>query len=80
LLEGFHFLILSDVLDPYHTYLSLAAISICPSILNSSSATDLDLDISADPASWRFERLDALLNAGEATARWARAHIPAPES
>ncbi|TEB39976.1 terpenoid cyclases/Protein prenyltransferase [Coprinellus micaceus] len=54
--------------DPYHTYLSLAAISLYP----------LDLDASDTSAeTWKLEPLDPLLNAKESTARWARQYIPA---
>jgi geranylgeranyl transferase type-1 subunit beta len=50
--------------DPYHTYLSLAAISI--------------YSASIDPAlsSWKLKPLDHLLNASEETVAWARQHIP----
>ncbi|KAF9005545.1 terpenoid cyclases/protein prenyltransferase alpha-alpha toroid [Cyathus striatus] len=52
--------------DPYHTYLSLAALSMYP-------VTEED----GGDASWNLETLDPLLNAKEETARWARRHIPA---
>ncbi|KAK0185654.1 terpenoid cyclases/protein prenyltransferase alpha-alpha toroid [Armillaria mellea] len=48
--------------DPYHTYLSLAALSMYP--------PDVD-------STWAFEPLDPLLNARVETSNWARAHIPA---
>ncbi|KAK0222201.1 terpenoid cyclases/protein prenyltransferase alpha-alpha toroid [Armillaria fumosa] len=48
--------------DPYHTYLSLAALSMYP--------PDAD-------STWAFEPLDPLLNARVETSNWARAHIPA---
>jgi len=54
--------------DPYHTYLSLAALSICSPGLDSTQA---------NAASWKFERLDPLVNAKEVTAQWARKYIPA---
>ncbi|KAI9069323.1 terpenoid cyclases/Protein prenyltransferase [Trametes sanguinea] len=50
--------------DPYHTYLSLAILSILPA------------DHAGDE-SWKLPRLDALWNATEDTAAWARQHIPA---
>lgn len=52
--------------DPYHTYLSLAALAIFP--------------VADEPGfdeSFELARLDPLLNATEETARWAREHIPA---
>jgi len=58
-------------LDPYHTYLSLAALSMY------SPATQI---IDNNAASWQLEPLDPLLNAREETARWAREHIPARRS
>ncbi|KAF8895223.1 terpenoid cyclases/protein prenyltransferase alpha-alpha toroid [Infundibulicybe gibba] len=54
--------------DPYHTYLSLAALSIyIPSMGNADLNT----------ASWTFETLDPLLNARMGTSDWAKVHIPA---
>ncbi|KII91069.1 hypothetical protein PLICRDRAFT_52738 [Plicaturopsis crispa FD-325 SS-3] len=52
--------------DPYHTYLSCAALSMYP-------PTGLD---GALGKSWAFSALDPLINANEDTARWARRHIP----
>ncbi|KZT67125.1 terpenoid cyclases/Protein prenyltransferase [Daedalea quercina L-15889] len=52
--------------DPYHTYLSLAALA-----LFQSPNTD---------ESWRLPRLDPLWNATLETACWAREHIPATKS
>ncbi|KAI0927734.1 hypothetical protein AcW1_007107 [Taiwanofungus camphoratus] len=49
--------------DPYHTYLSLAALAIQP-----PQGVD---------SSWGLPSLDALWNATEDTVRWARNHIPA---
>ncbi|KDQ62075.1 hypothetical protein JAAARDRAFT_189449 [Jaapia argillacea MUCL 33604] len=49
--------------DPYHTYLSLAALSIHPP--HTSDTT------------WKLDALDPLLNARSATAAWAREKIPA---
>ncbi|KAI0759362.1 terpenoid cyclases/Protein prenyltransferase [Trametes elegans] len=49
--------------DPYHTYLSLAILSILPAN-------------HGDDESWTLPRLDALVNATEETAAWARQHIP----
>ena len=51
--------------DPYHTYLSLAALSMYP------PESDGDAD------AWVFEPLDPLLNAREKTASWIRMHCPA---
>ncbi|KAH7885200.1 terpenoid cyclases protein prenyltransferase [Phlebopus sp. FC_14] len=50
--------------DPYHTYLSLAAVALYP------------LPKFADSDSWQLRPLDPLLNANEDTTRWAREHIP----
>jgi geranylgeranyl transferase type-1 subunit beta len=55
--------------DPYHTYLSLAALSMYQPDLDSTHPI---------AASWKFERLDALLNAKQTTAEWALKYIPAP--
>ncbi|KAJ3998832.1 terpenoid cyclases/protein prenyltransferase alpha-alpha toroid [Lentinula boryana] len=52
--------------DPYHTYLSLAALSMFPPPI---SAND------ANSSSWVFDALDPLINAREETAKWARTHI-----
>ncbi|KAI0770607.1 terpenoid cyclases/Protein prenyltransferase [Fomes fomentarius] len=49
--------------DPYHTYLSLAILAILPSKKQE------------DP-SWKLPRLNALWNATEETAQWAKEHIP----
>ncbi|GLB38600.1 putative terpenoid cyclases protein prenyltransferase [Lyophyllum shimeji] len=57
--------------DPYHTYLSLAALSMY--MPASALASD-----QRHAASWTFEPLDPLLNARVETARWARKYIPAP--
>jgi geranylgeranyl transferase type-1 subunit beta len=54
--------------DPYHTYLSLAALSMYPP---EASATG------EYSASWNFAPIDPLLNAREETALWIRQHIPA---
>ncbi|KAF8158421.1 terpenoid cyclases/protein prenyltransferase alpha-alpha toroid [Crassisporium funariophilum] len=54
--------------DPYHTYLSLAALSMYPPGLK-------DTDEAAD--SWKFAPLDPLLNAKEETSLWIRKHCPA---
>lgn len=53
--------------DPYHTYLSLAALSMYPPPLDHNSSVK---------ASWDFEALDPLLNAREGTVKWMREHIP----
>ncbi|KAK7689911.1 hypothetical protein QCA50_006550 [Cerrena zonata] len=47
--------------DPYHTYLSLAALCLFP-------LEDADV-------SWRLPRLDPLWNASEPTANWIREHV-----
>ena len=58
----------SPWIDPYHTYLSLAALCMYPP----------ELAVSEQNAqSWRFEPLDPLLNAKESTAFWLRQHVPA---
>lgn len=53
--------------DPYHTYLSLAALSMYP---------PKTFDGDARPESWAFDSLDPLLNARIGTALWARKYIP----
>jgi geranylgeranyl transferase type-1 subunit beta len=53
--------------DPYHTYLSLAALSMYPPHLDR---------MNTNAASWDFEPLDPLLNARGETATWARQYIP----
>ncbi|KAI0642970.1 terpenoid cyclases/Protein prenyltransferase [Trametes meyenii] len=50
--------------DPYHTYLSLAILSILPT------------DHGDDP-SWELPRLDPLWNATEITVEWIKNHVPA---
>jgi geranylgeranyl transferase type-1 subunit beta len=50
--------------DPYHTYLSLAAIAMFPPPESEGGGT------------WAIEPLDPLINAKSSTAQWARAHIP----
>ncbi|KAL0570569.1 geranylgeranyl transferase type-1 subunit beta [Marasmius crinis-equi] len=57
--------------DPYHTYLSLAALSIYPPPLDQNSTAK---------TSWEFEKLDPLLNAREGTVKWLREHIAKPGS
>ncbi|KAN0087652.1 Terpenoid cyclases/protein prenyltransferase alpha-alpha toroid [Tylopilus felleus] len=49
--------------DPYHTYLSLAAVAMYP-------------PLSSVEGSWKLQPLDPLLNANEATSSWARKYIP----
>jgi len=51
--------------DPYHTYLSLAALSMYPPETDNLSET------------WAFEPLDPLLNAREKTSTWIRTYCPA---
>ncbi|KIJ62659.1 hypothetical protein HYDPIDRAFT_114319 [Hydnomerulius pinastri MD-312] len=51
--------------DPYHTYLSLAAVAVYPP---------------SNGQSWQLQSLDPLLNANEETSKWAREHIPQPAS
>lgn len=53
--------------DPYHTYLSLAALSMYSPGSNSTHPNF---------ASWKFEPLDPLLNSKQATAEWAMTYIP----
>ncbi|KAF9815988.1 hypothetical protein IEO21_04315 [Rhodonia placenta] len=53
----------SERSDPYHTYLSLAALAIYP-----PPAAD---------ETWKLPSLNVLWNATTETARWARKHIPA---
>jgi hypothetical protein len=48
--------------DPYHTYLSLAAVALCPPPNTG--------------VGWKLQPLDPLLNANEETSSWARKHIP----
>ncbi|KAG9315698.1 terpenoid cyclases/protein prenyltransferase alpha-alpha toroid [Chiua virens] len=55
--------------DPYHTYLSLAAIAMFPPSANDSAE-----------GSWRLQPLDPLLNANEATSSWVRKYIPSRPS
>lgn len=50
-------------LDPYHTYLSLAAIAMFPPPESAGNT-------------WVVEPLDPLINARLSTAQWARDHIP----
>ncbi|KAG6808275.1 hypothetical protein H0H92_004670 [Tricholoma furcatifolium] len=55
--------------DPYHTYLSLAALAMyTPTLIMGDHV---------HAASWTFESLDPLLNAREETSRWAKKYIPA---
>ncbi|KAJ6591620.1 terpenoid cyclases/protein prenyltransferase alpha-alpha toroid, partial [Mycena vulgaris] len=51
--------------DPYHTYLSIAALTMYPPNLPDGGSK-----------SWEFERLDPLLNARDETVRWIREHVP----
>jgi len=50
--------------DPYHTYLSLAAIAMFPPPESAGGGT------------WAIEPLDPLINANLPTVQWARDHIP----
>ncbi|KAF9568753.1 terpenoid cyclases/Protein prenyltransferase [Agrocybe pediades] len=54
--------------DPYHTYLSLAALSMYQPSEQAAGAYT---------ATWKFQQLDPLLNANEETAAWVRKYIPA---
>jgi geranylgeranyl transferase type-1 subunit beta len=56
------------ITDPYHTYLSLAALSICPP----AAAGFIPPSHSA---SWTFENLDALLNGRVEVVQWIRDHV-----
>jgi len=51
--------------DPYHTYLSLAAIAMFPPPESAEGG-----------GTWAIESLDPLINAKVSTAQWARDHIP----
>ncbi|THV03630.1 terpenoid cyclases/Protein prenyltransferase [Dendrothele bispora CBS 962.96] len=53
--------------DPYHTYLSLAALSMYPPPFSNANENN--------NASWIFEPLDPLINAKEETAKWAREKV-----
>ncbi|PPQ65900.1 hypothetical protein CVT26_000920 [Gymnopilus dilepis] len=53
--------------DPYHTYLSLAALSMYQPSAEFAGA---------QAESWKFGPLDPLLNAKEDTAAWIRTHAP----
>ena len=55
-------------IDPYHTYLSLAALSMYQPSEQSAGA---------HVESWKFQPLDPLLNARQETAAWVRKYIPA---
>ncbi|CAA7261529.1 unnamed protein product [Cyclocybe aegerita] len=57
------------ITDPYHTYLSIAALSMYPPGLSDSHPNF---------QSWRFASLDPLLNAREETVQWIREHVPVP--
>ncbi|KJA24010.1 hypothetical protein HYPSUDRAFT_39125 [Hypholoma sublateritium FD-334 SS-4] len=57
--------------DPYHTYLSLAALAMYPPHLS---------DTDDNARSWRLDALDPLLNAREETTLWIRRHIPVPSN
>ncbi|KAH7912545.1 terpenoid cyclases/protein prenyltransferase alpha-alpha toroid [Hygrophoropsis aurantiaca] len=57
--------------DPYHTYLSLAALALY---------TPEEEHGRGPSTSWKLDPLDPLLNAKQETANWARSHIPAPKS
>ncbi|KAJ7652606.1 terpenoid cyclases/protein prenyltransferase alpha-alpha toroid [Mycena rosella] len=54
--------------DPYHTYLSLAAVAMYAPRLEASARRY---------GQWEFTPFDPLLNARVETVRWAREHIPA---
>ncbi|KAJ7066578.1 terpenoid cyclases/protein prenyltransferase alpha-alpha toroid, partial [Mycena amicta] len=56
--------------DPYHTYLSIAALSLYPPHIPDDESTPV-------LRSWEFGRLDPLLNATTETVAWIRAHVPA---
>ncbi|KAF9533301.1 terpenoid cyclases/protein prenyltransferase alpha-alpha toroid [Crepidotus variabilis] len=53
--------------DPYHTYLSLAALSMYPPQVHDGNSTS---------ETWKFGVLDPLLNAREETVAWIRSHVP----
>ncbi|KAJ7668352.1 terpenoid cyclases/protein prenyltransferase alpha-alpha toroid [Mycena rosella] len=54
--------------DPYHTYLSIAALTMYPPNVPGEGSLS---------KSWDFETLDPLLNAREETVAWIREHVPA---
>lgn len=54
--------LLTTLVDPYHTYLSLAAVAMYASESEAGY-------------SWRLQRLDPLLNAREETSRWVRERL-----
>jgi len=68
--------------DPYHTYLSLAALSTQATAARAGPDGDIEhsaADAHVDPSrstSWELPPLDPLLNATVDTAAWAREHIP----
>lgn len=53
--------------DPFHSYLSLASLSIYPPEVHEESE---------DKESWVMPTLDPLVNARVETAQWAREHVP----
>lgn len=57
----------SPTLDPFHSYLSLASLSIYPPEVHEESE---------DKESWVMPTLDPLVNARVETAQWAREHVP----
>ncbi|KAJ7252752.1 terpenoid cyclases/protein prenyltransferase alpha-alpha toroid [Mycena haematopus] len=54
--------------DPYHTYLSIAALTLFPPHVP---------DEGPIAKSWKFVSLDPLLNGSEETIKWVREHVPA---
>ena len=56
--------------DPYHTYLSLASLSLYPP--SKAWLEQKAVDLSA----WSLHSLDPLLNLRVESAEWARSHIP----
>ena len=61
--------ILTPHIDPYHTYLSLAALSLYPGPL-ASYANEHGIK------GWTFEALDPLLNVREELMKWMEVVIP----
>ncbi|KAJ6581449.1 terpenoid cyclases/protein prenyltransferase alpha-alpha toroid [Mycena capillaripes] len=53
--------------DPYHTYLSIAALTVYPPNVPGEGAVS---------KSWEFDTLNPLLNASGETIRWVREHVP----
>jgi geranylgeranyl transferase type-1 subunit beta len=64
----FEIQVLISYKDPYHTYLSIAALTVFPPNIQGEEPV---------PKSWEFGTLDPLLNASGETIKWIREHVPA---